>query len=181
MGLWDIDFMARELKHFLNSVIQPNDDWRLNLLNSWPDIMGNLVHKVRLEKINNDSLILGVYESCWLQELYLLSPILLNAINQKLDQPRIKHLRFKRAAPLKKYVSQKYDTQLPTTVDVSSITLTQKEENALAQIQDEQLKDALKKFLIRCYREKVDEKKCSKKPSLPQSHNRYGPDAFGKS
>jgi len=87
--------MALRLKELLHTLIHPEKNWKTNLLYQWHDIIGSLHSKVRIEKIYDDTLILGVFHSCWMQELYLLSPLLIKTINEKLDQPHIKQIRFK--------------------------------------------------------------------------------------
>src|SRR5438105_15060368 len=87
--------MAANLKELLQTLINPHKNWKTDLLYRWKDITGSLYSKVRIERIHDDTLILGVFHSCWMQELYLLSPLLLKTINEKLDQPHIKQIRFK--------------------------------------------------------------------------------------
>lgn len=87
--------MTKEIKNVLSLILANHANWKIHLLNNWSTILGPLSSKVYLEKIQEDTLILGVQDSCWLQELYLLSGMLIKTINQTLDQPRIKHLRFK--------------------------------------------------------------------------------------
>jgi|SRR5579871_3580716 len=142
--------MTKQLKDLLPSLIKKEHHWQRMLLQQWSSIIGNLSTHVCLQKIHNDTLILGVYDACWMQELYMLSGLLIDTINKNLDQPRIKHLRFKIIAPrtLKKIIS------VPTTPPCKPIILTPREQRALDGIQDAQLREALQHFLIRCYKEK---------------------------
>jgi len=143
--------MAQNIKNLLQTILKTEHNWKVHLLKNWPDIIGDLKSKVQLEKIQETTLVLSVIDACWLQELYLLSPLLLRAINQKLDRPRIKHLRFKQAGikkERKKYVVRKNNrTQ-------KKVTLSPTERRALKKINDSQLCDALERFLVRCYQEK---------------------------
>jgi len=143
--------MAQQLKNLLHSILNTQDDWKIQLLSNWPSIIGNLHTKVKIEKIKGDILVLGVYDSCWLQELYLLSSVLLKTINAKLDQPRIKQLRFKKIGIQKRKKVKKVERQRRTYKKVSP---TLKEQKALEKIEDPQLSAALKDFLVRCYQEK---------------------------
>lgn len=144
--------MAKEIKNVISSILSNQNDWKIKLLQSWPEIIGQLKSKVVLEKINSDSLVIGVYDSCWLQELYLLSPILLKKINKKLETQCFKRLRFKQI-DIKSYKksekAEKYDHK--KTV----IVLTKKENEALEKIpekiKDADLCDSIKNFLIRCH------------------------------
>lgn len=143
--------MTAPIKNFLTTYLAHEKNWKAQLLANWQTIIGNLGSRVTLEKIHEDLLVLGVNDSSWLQELYLLSPVILETINASLDQPRIKQLRFKQIGRKKqtKKIDEKKLEQL------STINLKKKEEIALDAIQDEQLREFLKKYLIRCYQEKL--------------------------
>ena len=105
-----------------------------------------------MEKIHEDTLILGVQDSCWLQELYLLSNMLLKSINQTLDQPRIKHLRFKTIG-IKKEKQRRVNVKKERCF--IPVVLNSCETKALQEVKDPELKKALENFLIRCYQEKT--------------------------
>ena len=104
-----------------------NDNWKVKLLSNWHIVVGDLSSKVTIEKIQKDSLTLGVRDSCWLQELYLISPVLLKTINQTLDHSRIKQLRFK-VIGIKKKTKKKKSTQISIQ---KNVILKQREKNAL--------------------------------------------------
>jgi len=135
---------------FLPSVMTGPEAWKMQLLRAWPTVLGDLTPLVSLEKIDNDTLILGIQDSCWLQELYMLSPLILKMINKNLDQPRIKTLRFKMRGAKKATVEKKIPTP---KAPVAARPLSARERNALETIQDGQLKEVLKGFLIRCQQE----------------------------
>lgn len=137
------------LQPFLQSKMQ---QWKIQLLEQWSKIVGPLASNVTIEKIYEDAILLGVYDSCWMQELYLLSPTLLQTINQNLDQPRIKQVRFKLIA--KKKNNKKETITSHSKDDIPSIKLKKVEQVALQRIKDPHLRSVLEKFLIRCYREK---------------------------
>lgn len=144
--------MSTQIKELLQEIfkdIKKNDDWQVYLLTNWSSIIGNLQTKVKLEKIYEDTLVLSVYDSSWMQELFLLSNALIAKINAQLDLPRIKHLRFKlmQRTKMKKFVEHKVKIE-------KEVFLNSNELIALKKIQDPELNDALKNFLIRCYREK---------------------------
>jgi len=140
--------MAKKIKSIIDTVFTQQNNWKIQLLQNWPAIIGKLKNKVRLEKINKDSLVLGVYDSCWLQELYLLSPILLKKINEKLENRSFKKLRFKQVGIQKnKKVKKHKKGDNKKTI----IVLTNKEKETLKKIDDPDLSDALKKFLLRCH------------------------------
>ena len=140
--------MAEEIKDIISTILSGQNDWKIKLIQNWPEIIGQLKSKVVLEKINTDSLVIGVYDSCWLQELYLLSPILLKKINKKLETQRFKRLRFKQV-DVKNY--KKFEKAKPNDYKKIVITLTKKEELALEKIKDSDLSIALRNFLVRCH------------------------------
>jgi len=142
--------MAQHIKKLLNSLVCPRNNWKLKLLYNWQDIIGKLHEKVVIEKIYEDTIVLGVFDSCWLQELYMLSPLLLKTINEKLDQPRIKQVRFRQTGLKQK----KKQNKVPRTQYAQKqIHLTSTEQRVLEHINDPTLRRALQAFRIRCYRE----------------------------
>jgi hypothetical protein len=141
--------MTNNLKELLNTLINPSNNWKTDLLYRWKEIIGPLHTKIRIEKIQNDTLILGASHPCWMQELYLLSPLLMKTINEKLDQPYIKQIRFKQVS-FKKDTAARYEKKIKHQKEV---ILTHADEYALAKIKDPTLRSALKAFRIRCYQE----------------------------
>ncbi len=143
--------MAKPIKNFVKDILDQNNNdksWQIFLLSNWNSIIGKLSNKVKLEKIYNDTLVLGVYDSCWMQELFLLSNAIIIQINAKLDKPRIKSLRFKKIEHKKQQTKN-----IKTKKIYKDVELTQKEMQSLTNIKDEQLQQELKRFLIRCYQE----------------------------
>lgn len=141
--------MASNLKELLQTLINPDNNWKTDLLYRWKEIIGPLHTKVRIEKIHNDTLILGVSHSCWMQELYLLSPLLIKTVNEKLDQPYIKQIRFKQ-------IGLKKDKAIiaPTIKNTykKEVFLSKQDEKILATIADPALREAIKAFRIRLLR-----------------------------
>ncbi len=144
--------MTQPIKNLLQNIFSEKSSWKINLLKNWPTIIGSLNTKVNLEKVYENTLVLGVENACWLQELYLLSPLLIKTINEKLDQPRIKNLRFKQVSRKKNNKKQSKLLKKKSTNKIVSLSSTEK--SALTIINDPQLEVALKNFLIRCYQEK---------------------------
>lgn len=143
--------MIKTIKTLVHTVFSNQQNWKLELLKHWPTILGNLKTKVYLEKIGEDTLVLSVADSCWLQEIYMLSPLLLETINKKLDAPRIKHLRFKKVGIKKKQLQKKAPVTKPNARTIRPLTL--KEEQALQKVKDPVLRTALSDFLHRCRQE----------------------------
>jgi len=139
--------MTKQIATILEKILDPEHEWKYQLLRQWHDIFGPLSDKVRLEKIHKDTLILVVWNACWLHELYALSDVLLASINEKLDKPRIKKLRFKRGEQYAE--SKKRHADTPKTARPLR-TINAKEQHALACVKDSALAEVLQSFLKRC-------------------------------
>lgn len=142
--------MFKSLKTLLSSSFKTPNAWKTRLLAEWPEVVGNLHDKMTLEKVYDDTLIIGVYEASWLQELYMLSGVLIKTINEHLGTPHIKKIRFKHATQkAEKRVKKK---EKKNTFVPSKITLNSTEAKALLNIKDEEMRTALHLFLSRCKR-----------------------------
>lgn len=139
--------MGKQINELLSNIISKNSDWKFDLLKNWNTIVGTLKTRIRLEKIQNDILIIGVYESHWMQEIFVLSKVLLNTINKQFDEPKISQLRFKLVEEKHKKVIQQF-TQQTKEFEMPNLTIAQ--QKALLCINDEQFKLALKNYLKRC-------------------------------
>ncbi len=137
------------LQHFFK-----NDTWKVHLLAQWPHIVGNLADKMRIEEIKEDTIIIGVFQSSWLQELYSLSPVIKKIINEALKEQRIKTIRFKYATP-RESKTQHVVLQQSEVAAMPPIILTNKEKQALSRIKDKELSDVLHAFLSRCHYRKI--------------------------
>jgi len=139
----------QNVKNILNSLLQPsvhNEAWKLNLIKNWPTIIGSLHDKVSLQKIHTTSVVLGVHDSSWIQELYLLSKLILKKINDQLDKPRILTLRFQCIEKKEMIHQQKSKTiSIKKKRDLKPLEI-----KALQKINDPELSQALQGFLQRC-------------------------------
>lgn len=140
-----------QLKTLLNNYLH-QENWRTYLLDQWPKIIGNLHTKVHIQQITkNNTLVLAVIDSCWLQELYLLSATLLQTINNALEKPHIKKLHFRLTGTIKNNFRVHKQKKPPV---FKKVTLHHREEHALKSIDDEELKKLLRLFCIRCHKER---------------------------
>jgi hypothetical protein len=139
--------MAISLKDAVGRIFDNIQDWRLVLLKDWAAIVGPLHTQMRLERVNGDTLIIGVYDVYWMQELYLLSRTIINTINTALGAQYVRHVRFK----LVERQDSRAITQPPagSLVHEKNRPLTKPEHNALAYIKDPELKKVLQLFLMR--------------------------------
>jgi hypothetical protein len=144
--------MSLQLKQLLQGVFK-QENWKLQLLANWDTIVGNLADKMRVDKIEGNTLYIGVYQSSWMHELFLLSAVLKKTINNCLDKPRIKHIRLKYAS--KKETTKKKKIVISKQIIFEPISLSSKEEHALVNIKDDELKEALHSFLSRCHYQKI--------------------------
>ncbi len=140
--------MVAHVKDLLPHILQETVDWKVSLLVHWESIVGKLNTRTRLEKIYNDLLVVGVYDSHWMQELYLLSPELIEALNKHLGEDHIKRLRFVLVDEYKKKARLK--TKKSSHKKYKPAVLSRRESKALDDIENSGLKDALVKFLARC-------------------------------
>ena len=69
------------LGKIIHTMLGCSRNWKFQLVTNWPTIVGSLAARMHIEKIEHDSIIIGVCDSAWLQELYLLSDVLLQKIN----------------------------------------------------------------------------------------------------
>ncbi len=138
------------IKNIVNQIIKsscPETSWKNNIMQNWQDIMGPLAHKIFIEKIYKDCIVLGVTDSCWMQELHMLSDMIKKKINQNLDKPYIQNVQFKYSSKKIARVQKKKNiVSLPPEFK----PLTKLEQEALIQIKDPELSQALTRFLEKC-------------------------------
>lgn len=146
------------MAHAVNAIVQiflkkHRHTWQMYLIQNWQTIMGNLHTRICLEKIQGDTIVVGVYDSHWMQELFLLNSMLLDTINAHFDKPYVKQLRLKLAQQKEKQKTPdfaKATTGGEKTGPIVPVILTQQHQNALSQVKDEQLQEALYQFLRYC-------------------------------
>lgn len=137
------------INQLISHVLYGTSNWKLHLVTNWTYIVGPLSSRICIEKIEHDTLVVGVCDSAWLQELYLLSGVLLQKINQALPAPYIKKITFKQAANRTNYTPKQRTIKIiPKYVQRP---LTQQERCALQAINDQELSVALYNFLLRCH------------------------------
>jgi len=88
--------MLKEIKSLINNIIYDNkENWKFKLLSEWDSIVGSLSNKIRLEKIEDNILFIGVYEYQWMQELFIMQNTIIKSINSRLKNDYIKKVKFK--------------------------------------------------------------------------------------
>lgn len=150
--------MATSLKDLLTTIIPQQTSWKAELHLNWKQIIGHLAEHVQLLKVYDQALVLGVKDSSWLQEMYLLSPLLIETINKSLEKPSIIKLHFKNVGE-GEYIQHNATPQpkkekKPQLKPQTKHTLTRFEQTTLDQVEDSELREALKELLLTCYQEK---------------------------
>ena len=140
--------MANSLQNLVAQFLTTDDDWRKKLMRDWSTIVGGLHTKMRLEKIVHDTVVIGVYESHWMQELYMISSAIMQTMNEKLGGPYVAKLRFV-VADAKKQVKKKHAVE-QENVQAQKKPLSPRQQKALEKIEDAQLRESLKKLWQRC-------------------------------
>lgn len=138
----------RPINNLLSGLVQKSSskNWKLYLVQNWPDIIGNLHQRVSLEQVYENSVLLGVHDSNWMQELYLMSRLIIKKINDSLEVPRITSVRFKATGIKKTNIKQIYSYTRQEKVMV----LSAQERQALEKISDPLLRQALEELYKKC-------------------------------
>jgi hypothetical protein len=141
--------MAQHITDLLKNFIPSEHNWKLALFEKWPSIIGKLEGKVRIEKILNNVLVLGVCHPAWAQELLLLSPMLKKKINALFNEEKITVIRFKTVSFNKKIRKPRFVQAFPKN-NAEPIVLNSKERLTLNGVKNENLKKELERYCLRC-------------------------------
>ncbi len=145
--------MSKPIKDFLYALVPDTMQWKILLLENWGTIIGPMKDRVTIHTITDYSLILEVSHPAWAQELLHLAPLIKDKINSLLQANYIKDIRFKVVAPHQRNkpstaTRNAYSASFLKKRKQSFYTLTVHEEKALASIQDSELQEAMRAFLI---------------------------------
>lgn len=146
--------IMKHIEQALSSLFKKSQDnqfWKVNLLQNWSKIVGNMASKVMIHKIYKDSVTLGVYELCWMQELYILSPMIQKKINDFLGNQQIKKIRFRSAQALEDPPSKKPKRKINQIKERPHKKLSAKEVASISSIKDPDLANSLKLLLEKCH------------------------------
>jgi len=138
--------------HELVATCLPTDNWRFTLMKEWPTIFGPFSNRVSFEAVHDETIVLGVSDACLMQELYLLSPLIVSTIQKTIGNMTIKKVRLKRTEVV---THQKQHTKMAQQNAKKPISLTRAELHALECIADAELKEALRRYCIRCHQERM--------------------------
>jgi len=143
--------MSKRIGTFLPDIIPTEHLWKIKLFGYWETIIGNLKEKVRIEKVTEQTLTLGVCHPTWAQELFLLSPMLKQKINTFFKEEKIKVIQFKTisfSSQKTRHYNTKKINQKITNQFEHCMTIT--EHSTLQTIQNTELANALEQFYVRC-------------------------------
>ncbi len=141
--------MIHSIRTFLEQFLdQTGNSIDRQLITQWHTIVGDLAHKMTLEKIDGSTLVIGVYDAAWMQELYLLSPLLIRKINKALGSQTVKALQFKRVVRKKENSGTKKTR--PSMSVITPPPLTNIEKDALISL-DSELANSLAEYRKRVH------------------------------
>lgn len=143
--------MAHHIKDSLASLLVKEVTWHTVISQQWHTIMGDLSNRMCVEKIQKNTLIIGVYDAGWLQELYYLSDMIKQKINDYLQAPHVHEIKFKATLRRKQMSSPVYEKK---QFSLKKHPLSPLEQSALNRIEDTNLRSLLHEFLLRSYEEK---------------------------
>jgi Dna[CI] antecedent, DciA len=139
--------MVRLIKDYVEHILLVHEEnWHVKLMRSWPDMVGDLHTKMALEKIEGSILKIGVYDSHWMHELFMLSPTIVRTINSKLGGNLVSALRF----GLREKRQRKERAPKASLMHQKKILLSSQQLHILEAVTDSELRVLLKNYLIRC-------------------------------
>ncbi|HBL98518.1 TPA: hypothetical protein DDZ86_02650 [Candidatus Dependentiae bacterium] len=125
------------------------ENWPARLAREWTTAVGDLGERMRLERVMGTTLIIGVFDSHWIQELFMLTPLIIQTINQHLGKPFVTRIRFV-VADKKKTPHHLCHKGTPTGEPRVKKVMSGRHELVLRSIKDVQLQEALEKFFYNC-------------------------------
>ncbi|HLB94171.1 MAG TPA: DciA family protein [Candidatus Babeliales bacterium] len=134
----------------------PAEFFKRKLLVNWPEISGKLSTRMCIERVQQRMVVLGVYDTAWMQELYCMSDLLLAQINKFIGEAYFTELRFRYVNQPKIKLNQVNSgasvtcAKIPAVIKPVIIKLSVQEQATLKKIIDPELRLALKNFLVRC-------------------------------
>ncbi len=142
--------MDKKVPSLLQNIFPDEVKWKVRLLDNWHTIMGPMGKKVILLHVREPILTLGVSHPAWAQELHLLKSTIQHNINSFLGKEYIKNIHFQVVTRQKTDIPSLEPSRLPKKRVVEHRSLTAREEDALQNVHDDSLKDALRHYLAYC-------------------------------
>ncbi len=142
--------MTLAVKSILDCLFARQQSWEVDLARQWKTIVGNLCTRICLEKVDRDTIVVGVYDPHWMHELYLLSPMLISSINKNLKGNYVHHVHFRLAVSPKLAKKSANVVKIVKTAFPVKRTLTECHQQALAAIKDPELQRELIRLFDYC-------------------------------
>lgn len=141
----------KSLHTVVTAVLKSQDNWKIRLMSQWELIVGAMGQHICLEKIVDATLIVGVHDTKWMQQLHYLSHELIDLINRGLEGSYVTAIRLVLSRRLRISYS-KPRRKTTSTADVRKITyarrtLTHKQLQALQHITDNELQNCLRDLM----------------------------------
>jgi hypothetical protein len=149
----------KPLTHLLDQLLsRAQADWQIKLRAEWSTIMGDLSRRARLERINDTTVVIGVYDSHWMHELHALSRMMLQRINSALSSvyPPGFTLKSVRCIWVHQKVFHKKNNS-PLHAEVKKIKPSTQAIHHAEKLPTADLKDAMIAYYIRCKQEKNEQ------------------------
>lgn len=142
----------KNVSQFVHSFILPSAQWKLKLLQNWPDIVGTIAHNAHIEAVGDYYIVIGVSDACWLNELHFMLDDITLKVNEYLGKKHITRIKLKQVCrnPSRKAL-KKFANHSPAIN--KKITLKPKHQQALQTLHDDKLAKALEIFWYQCVQE----------------------------
>ena len=149
--------MSKNVGQLLVDIIPKKHQWKMDLFQQWNSIIGSLSSKVRIERIKDDQLILAVVHPAWAQELFLMSHVIKQKVNNALDRERIKNIQFLTIdfEVERKLRANKKNSYDKPNIFRNQVVLNYKEQQKLLCIKNNDLRKVLEEFYIRCKKQRI--------------------------
>src|SRR3990167_671990 len=137
--------MSKSLANLLQQALlgakadTPFQRYKKSLLTNWPQISGKLSTRMRIERVYERVIVIGVYETAWMQELYCMSDLILHQINQALATDYFQELKFRYV----NHLALKSNAKLAQLADMNALADDQAMPAVLVPITDPALRTAL--------------------------------------
>lgn len=142
----------QSLHMLVAAVLKSQDNWKIRLMVDWVAIVGNMSQHICLEKIADDAtLVIGVHDTKWMQQLHYLSYELIDLINRGLGSAYVTTVRFVLSRRLQVSYKVRRKTSAPPVSTKKTAqprrALNNKQMGALQNIADRELQDCLRDLI----------------------------------
>jgi hypothetical protein len=145
--------LTQLLDHLL---VRAQQDWQLKLRAEWATIMGDLSRRARLERINDTTVVIGVYDSHWMHELHALSRMMLQRMNSALSSAYPPGFTLKSVRCVWVHAAAPRKRAVPTQVrEHRAVKPSAQALKRVEKLSSTGLQDSLIAYYVRCKQEKL--------------------------